>query len=60
MISNTAKTKKNASDFPKEYFYGENSLEAVKVSPNGDYVTFRLTEESKEKNENRHLILKLN
>jgi dipeptidyl aminopeptidase/acylaminoacyl peptidase len=38
-------------DFPKPYFVGKNTIEATKVSPKGDFVTFRLREESEVKQE---------
>lgn len=35
--------------FPSEIFFGSNTLEAVKVNPNGKFVTYRLSEYSNSK-----------
>jgi len=48
---NAERAKAIKSDFPKEYWYGEDNLEAFKMNPNGQYATFRLTEEAKTKSE---------
>jgi dipeptidyl aminopeptidase/acylaminoacyl peptidase len=48
---NLAKTNAMKSDFPKGYYYGKNALESVKINPNGNYATFRLTEQPDTKSE---------
>ena len=48
---NLAKTNAIKSDFPKGYYYGKNALESLKINPNGNYVTFRLTELPETKSE---------
>ena len=45
------------SDFPKPYFVGKNTIEATKVSPKGDFVTFRLREESEVKQEEMEVFI---
>ena len=45
------------SDFPKPYFVGKNTIESVKVSPKGDFVTFRLREESEVKQEEMEVFI---
>lgn len=44
-------------DFPKPYFVGKNTIEASKVSPKGDFVTFRLREESDVKQEEMEVFI---
>lgn len=44
-------------DFPKPYFVGKNTIEASKVSPKGDFVTFRLREESELKQEEMEVFI---
>lgn len=44
-------------DFPKPYFVGKNTIEATKVSPKGDFVTFRLREESDLKQEEMEVFI---
>ena len=44
-------------DFPKEYWYGEDNLEAFKMNPNGRFATFRLTEEAKTKSEKMEVFI---
>ena len=44
-------------DFPKPYFVGKNTIEASKVSPKGDFVTFRLREESEVKQEEMEVFI---
>ncbi|MFE3872635.1 prolyl oligopeptidase family serine peptidase [Flavobacterium sp. ZS1P70] len=48
---NLAKTNALKTDFPKGYYYGKNALENIKISPNGNYATFRLTEQAETKSE---------
>lgn len=48
---NLAKTNAVKSDFPKGYYYGKNALESLKINPNGNYATFRLTEQLDTKSE---------
>lgn len=48
---NLAKTSAIKSDFPKGYYYGKNALESLKINPNGNYITFRLTELPETKSE---------
>ena len=45
------------SDFPKPYFVGKNTIEGSKVSPKGDFVTFRLREESEVKQEEMEVFI---
>ena len=45
------------SDFPKPYFVGKNTIESAKVSPKGDFVTFRLREESEVKQEEMEVFI---
>lgn len=45
------------SDFPKPYFVGKNTIEATKVSPKGDFVTFRLREETEVKQEEMEVFI---
>lgn len=45
------------SDFPKPYFFGKNSIESTKASPKGDFVTFRLREETEVKQEEMELFI---
>ncbi|BDB57520.1 S9 family peptidase [Flavobacterium ammonificans] len=44
-------------DFPRPYFVGKNTIEASKVSPKGDFVTFRLREESEVKQEEMEVFI---
>lgn len=37
-------SENNKLKFPTEIFYGSNTLETVKVNPNGKFVTYRLSE----------------
>lgn len=46
------KSKKNPSDLPKSIFYGSASLEQLKPSPDGKFVTFRLSDYSNSKETN--------
>jgi dipeptidyl aminopeptidase/acylaminoacyl peptidase len=39
-----AQSKSNNEKFPKEIFYDKSSLEQVKVSPDGKFVTFRISD----------------
>lgn len=41
---NKKQSEKNKLKFPSEIFYGSNTLEAVKINPNGKFVTYRLSE----------------
>ena len=54
---NAERAKAIKSDFPKEYWYGEDNLEAFKMNPNGQYATFRLTEEAKTKSEKMEVFI---
>jgi dipeptidyl aminopeptidase/acylaminoacyl peptidase len=42
-------TKKSKIKFPLEIYYEENSLESLNINPNGNYVTFRISEYAKSK-----------
>lgn len=53
---NTA-NEDSKSDFPKSYFVGKNTIEGLKVSPEGDFVTFRLREESEVKQEEMEVFI---
>ena len=48
---NEAKSESIKTDFPKPYYYEKNDFSSLKVSPKGDFVTFRLSEKIDEKNE---------
>ncbi len=37
-------SENNKLKFPSEIFYGSSTLEALKINPNGKYVTYRLSE----------------
>lgn len=39
-----AQSKSNNEKFPKEIFYDKSSLEQVKISPDGKFVTFRISD----------------
>jgi dipeptidyl aminopeptidase/acylaminoacyl peptidase len=54
---NLAKTNAIKSDFPKGYYYGKNALESLKMNPNGNYVTFRLTELPETKSEKMEVFI---
>ncbi|MEC5166849.1 dipeptidyl aminopeptidase/acylaminoacyl peptidase [Flavobacterium sp. PL11] len=54
---NLAKVKAVKSDFPKPYYYGKNNLGSVKVSPKGNYVTFRLIQEVERQSEKMPLFI---
>ncbi len=54
---NAERAKAIKSDFPKEYWYGDDNLEAFKMNPNGQYATFRLTEEAKTKSEKMEVFI---
>ena len=54
---NKAKVDENKSDFPKEYFYGKSVFESLKMSPKGDFATFRLTEEKDVKSEKMEVFI---
>lgn len=41
---NKKQSEANKLKFPSEIFYGSNTLEAVKINPNGKYVTYRVSE----------------
>lgn len=46
-----AKAETTKSDFPKQYYYGDDSFESLKSNPAGTYATFRLSEIISNKNE---------
>lgn len=54
---NADRAKGVKSDSPKEYWYGEDNLEALKMNPNGKFATFRLTEEAKSKSEKMEVFI---
>ena len=41
---NKIKSEENKLKFPSEIFYGSNAVEAIKINPNGKFVTYRLSE----------------
>lgn len=41
---NEKQAEESELKFPSEIFYGSNTLESIKISPNGKYVTYRLSE----------------
>lgn len=41
---NKKQSEENKLKFPSEIFFGSNTLEAVKINPNGKFVTYRLSE----------------
>jgi dipeptidyl aminopeptidase/acylaminoacyl peptidase len=45
------------SDFPKPYFYGKSTIDIVKASPKGNFVTFRLREETEVKQEEMEVFI---
>ena len=45
------------SDFPKEYFYGKNSIQGLKVNPNGNYLTFNAAEPTDLKSEKMEVFI---
>ena len=54
---NLAKSKTTKSDFPKPYYYENNSLGSLKVNPKGNFATFRLVQDSERKNEKMELFI---
>lgn len=54
---NAAKADANKSDFPKAYFSGKNEFESLKMSPKGDFATFRLREEKEAKSEKMEVFI---
>lgn len=54
---NAERAKAIKSDFPKEYWYGEDDLGALKMSPDGRFATFRLTQEAKNKSEKMEVFI---
>lgn len=45
------------SDAPKDFWYGEDNLEALKVHPQGRFVTFRVTQEPQVKRETMEVFI---
>lgn len=41
---NKKQSEENKLKFPSEIFYGSNTLEVLKINPNGKFVTYRLSE----------------
>ena len=41
---NGNKSVENKLPFPNEIFYGSNTVDAIKISPNGKFVTYRISE----------------
>lgn len=54
---NLAKTNAVKSDIPKGYYYGKNAMESLKMSPNGNFATFRLTEQAETKSEKMEVFI---
>lgn len=54
---NSEKADANKSDFPKAYFSGKNEFESLKMSPKGDFATFRLREEKETKSEKMEVFI---
>jgi dipeptidyl aminopeptidase/acylaminoacyl peptidase len=54
---NLAKSKEVKSDFAKEYFYGKDNFNNLKVSPNGNFATFRLIEDTETKKEKMEVFI---
>ena len=52
-----AKKEENKSDFPKDYFYGKSVFQSLKMSPKGNFATFRLTEETNAKSEKMEVFI---
>jgi dipeptidyl aminopeptidase/acylaminoacyl peptidase len=52
-----AKKGENKSDFPKDYFYGKSVFQSLKMSPKGNFATFRLTEETNAKSEKMEVFI---
>jgi dipeptidyl aminopeptidase/acylaminoacyl peptidase len=41
---NEKQSEENKLKFPSDIFYGSNTVEAIKINPNGKFVTYRLSE----------------
>ncbi|WP_329805946.1 S9 family peptidase [Flavobacterium facile] len=41
---NEKQSEENKLKFPSEIFYGSNTVEAIKINPNGKFVTYRLSD----------------
>lgn len=41
---NKSQSEEKKLKFPSEIFYGATTLEAIKISPNGKFVTYNLSE----------------
>ena len=54
---NLAKTNETKSDFPKGYYFGKNALGSIKINPNGNFATFRLTELPETKSEKMEVFI---
>lgn len=54
---NEAKSKSVKSDFPKAIYYENLVLGSLKSSPNGNFVTFRLTEKKENKREKMEVFI---
>ncbi len=54
---NLAKSKAVKSDFAKEYFYGKDNFNNLKVNPNGNFATFRLIEDTETKKEKMEVFI---
>jgi dipeptidyl aminopeptidase/acylaminoacyl peptidase len=52
-----AKKEQNKRDFPKDYFYGKSVFQSLKMSPKGNFATFRLTEETNAKSEKMEVFI---
>jgi dipeptidyl aminopeptidase/acylaminoacyl peptidase len=52
-----AKKQENKADFPKEYFYGTSIFQSLKMSPKGNFATFRHTEETNVKSEKMEIFI---
>ena len=54
---NLAKSKAVKSDFAKEYFYGKDLFNSLKVNPNGNFATFGLIEDVDVKKEKMEVFI---
>jgi dipeptidyl aminopeptidase/acylaminoacyl peptidase len=54
---NTEKEKVSKSDFPKAYFYGKGDFGNLSSNPQGNFVTFRLTDKTTVQSEKMEVVI---